>query len=97
MKQMGVDLCSLPEVDGYNTLVVAIDYFSKWSEAKPLKSKGSVVVVEFLNELICRHGCCGIQKNDQGREFVNKVSTELHRMTGVEQRKCIPSSVKWAC
>ena len=86
MKQIGVDLCSLPEVDGYNTLVVAIDYFSKWSEAKPLKSKDSVLVAEILYELICHHGCCGIQINDQRREFVNKVSAELHRMTGVEQR-----------
>ena len=34
MKQIGVDISNLPEVDGYNH-VVAIDYFSKWFEAKP--------------------------------------------------------------
>ena len=37
MHQIGVDLCNLPEVDGYKHLIVCIDYFSKWSEAKPTK------------------------------------------------------------
>ena len=35
---------------------------------------------------MCRHGCFQVQINDQGREFVNEVSTELHRLTGVKQR-----------
>ena len=39
MKQVGIDICTLPEVDGFIYLVVLIDYFSKWSEAKPLKNK----------------------------------------------------------
>ena len=34
MVQIGVDICNLPEVDGFKHIVVAIDYFSKWSEAK---------------------------------------------------------------
>ena len=35
---------------------------------------------------MCRHGCFQIQINDQGREFVNEISTELHRLTGTEKR-----------
>ena len=35
MKQIGIDICNLPEVDGYKHLVVSIDY-SKWPETKPL-------------------------------------------------------------
>ena len=35
---------------------------------------------------MCRRGCFQVQINDQGREFVNEVSTELCRLTGVEQR-----------
>ena len=86
MKQIGVDLCNLPEVDGLKHVVIAIDYFSKWSEAKPLRDKGAPSVATFLYELICRHGCFSIQINDQGREFVNELSNHLHTMTGVEQR-----------
>ena len=85
-KQIGVDICNLATVDGYKHLVVAIDYFSKWSEAKPLKDKLAISVAEFLYELVCRHGCFQIQINDQGREFVNAVADTLHDMTGVDQR-----------
>ena len=35
---------------------------------------------------MCRHGFFAIETNDQGREFVNKVSDELHLITGVQQR-----------
>ena len=34
---------------------------------------------------MCRHGCCAIQINDQGREIVKKVSDELYLLTGVQQ------------
>ena len=86
MKQVGIDLCNLPEVDGYKHLIVLIDYFSKWSEAKPVIDKSVPTVARFLYETICRHGCFEIQINDQGREFVNEVSKNLHQLTGTEQR-----------
>ena len=77
---------NLPEVDGFNHLVVCIDYFTKWSEAKPVRDKTAPTIAQFLYEIICRHGCMNIQINGQGREFVNKVSEVLHKMTGTEQR-----------
>ena len=73
MQQIGVDLCDLPEVDGFKHLIVCIDYFSKWSEAKPVSDKTAPTIAQFLYEVICRHGCVEIQINDQGREFVNQV------------------------
>ena len=39
MQQIGIDICSLPAVDSFKHLVVCIDYFSKWSEAKPINDK----------------------------------------------------------
>ena len=86
MKQIGIDLYTLPEVDGFNHLIVCIDYFSKWSEAKAVKDKSAPTVAKFLYEIICRHGCMRIQINDQGKEFVNKVTENLHETTGTEQR-----------
>lgn len=78
---------TLPEVDGFKYVVVAIDYFSKWTEARPLKDKTAVSVARFLyDEVICRHGCPKIQINDQGREFVNNLNYELSLLTGTEQR-----------
>ena len=86
MKQVGIDACNLPKVYGFCSLVVYIDYFSKWSEAKPIQDKTAPTIAKFSYELICRHGCFSIQINDQGREFVNSVSDELHRLTGGKQR-----------
>ena len=86
MKQVGVDICNLPDVDGYHHVIVLIDYFSKWSEVVATKDRKAPTVAQFLYEVMCRHGCFQVQINDQGREFVNEVSTELCRLTGVEQR-----------
>ena len=58
MKQVVVDLCGQPEVDGYR--YVCIDYFSKWSEAKPITDKTAPTIVQFLYKIICRHGCFAI-------------------------------------
>ncbi|KAK7502145.1 hypothetical protein BaRGS_00006509 [Batillaria attramentaria] len=84
--QIGIDITSMPESPGgFSSIVVAVDYFTKWVEAKPLPSKSAKDTARFLYELICRHGCPKIQINDQGREFVNQVSVELHRLIGVKQ------------
>ena len=86
MKQVGVDLCNLPEVDRFKHLIVLIDYFSKWSEVKPVKDKSAPTVAAFLYDVMWRHGCFKIQINDQGKEFVNEVPNKLLEMTGTEQR-----------
>lgn len=67
-------------------MVVAVDYFTKWVEAEPIRDKTAATIAHFLLKLICRHGCAEIQINDQGREFVNQVSSTLHSLTGVKQR-----------
>ena len=36
MKQIGVDFCELQKLDEYGYLIVCIDCFSNWSEAKPI-------------------------------------------------------------
>jgi len=86
MKQIGVDIASLPEVNGKKYIIVAIDYFSKWSEIEAIENKTADTVARFLFKLICRHSCMSIQINDQGREFVNRVSSHLHKLTGTKQR-----------
>ena len=86
MKQVGVDIYNLPEVDAYRHVIVLIDYFSKWSEMKPTKDKSAPTIAQFLYEVMSRHGCLEIRINDQGREFVNEVCKRLHDLTGVEQR-----------
>ena len=81
MKQAGVDICKLPEVDRYRHVIILIDYFSKWSEAKPTKDKSAPTVAQFLYEVMCQHECFEIEINGQGREFVNEVCKQLHELT----------------
>ena len=66
-KQVGLDLCSLPEVDSYGHLIVCNDYFTKWSEANPIREKTALMVATFFYELMYCHGCFEVQINDQGR------------------------------
>ena len=80
-------ICSLKATPGgFRYIVVVVDYFTKWIEAKAVKDKTAVSVAQFLYECICFHNVPAIQINYQGREFVNSVSSELHRLTGTEQR-----------
>ena len=81
MNKVGVDICNLPETDGYCHVIVLIDYFLKWLEAKLTKSKSAPTVAQFLYEVMCRHGGFDVQINDQGREFANQVCDGLHKLT----------------
>jgi len=85
MEQIGIDIATLPEVNQNKYIIVAIDYFSKWSEVKAVQNKTAETVARFLFELICRHSRVSIQINDQGMEFVNQVSDHLHVFTGTKQ------------
>ena len=71
MKPEGVDLCELLiyEVDEYCHLIVWIDYFSKWSEAKRITNKTAPTIAQFLYKMMCGHGYFVIQINDQGKMF----------------------------
>ena len=75
MNQLGIDLVTnLPVTpEGYNTIVTAVDYTSKWAESRALKGKFAEGVAEFMYDLICHFGASKIHISDQGREFVNQV------------------------
>ena len=66
-------------------VVVSIKYFSKGG-CKTKSDKSAPKVAQFLYELICKDECFAIEINDQGREFVNKVSDNLNEMTGTREQ-----------
>ena len=75
MNQLCIDLITnLPKTpEGYNTIVTAVDYISKWVESRALKGKFAEGVAEFMYDLVCHLGASKIHISDQGREFVNQV------------------------
>ena len=58
------------DADGNVWLAVAVDPFSKWIEARPIPSKHSWRVAEFLwEEIVCRWGRPSWVRTDNGTEF----------------------------
>ena len=76
--QVGVDIMSMKEVDGYKYIITAMDYFSKNMEMRALKRKSAREVTIFLYEdVICRWGSPDVIITDQGREFCNSINDQL--------------------
>lgn len=62
---------------GFQYILTASDYFRKWFEAFPLKTKSAAKVGRHICSIIYRHGCPKRILSDQGREFVNEVCAFL--------------------
>ena len=69
-------------------LLVAVDCFTKWVEAFPLKNVRSKIIAEtFLNQIIFSHGVFLEVYTDQGRNFESKIFRELSRLLGIKKTK----------
>ena len=65
--QVGVDIMSMKEVDGFRYIITAMDYFSKNMEMRALRKKSAKDVAIFLyEEVICRWGSPDVIITDQG-------------------------------
>ena len=85
--QIGMDLIHMNRCRGYNYIITAVDYLSKYCEMRALKEKSAKEVARFIYEdLICRWGCNKYHITDQGREFVNSTNKELLDICGTKQR-----------
>ena len=63
---------------GCEYILVATDYFTKWAEAKALRSNTAAEVARFLYEnIMTRFGCPVELVSDQGTHFLNQVMEEL--------------------
>uniref|UniRef100_A0AAZ1XXP6 Gypsy retrotransposon integrase-like protein 1 n=1 Tax=Oreochromis aureus TaxID=47969 RepID=A0AAZ1XXP6_OREAU len=84
---IGIDLTGpLPKTSsGFQYILTATDYFSKWVEAFPLKTKSASEVAQHLCSIIYRHGCPKRILSDQGREFVNELNSDLCKLLQIER------------
>ena len=58
---------------GHRFVLVATDYFTKWTEAVPLKNMTHREVIEFITEhIIHRFGIPQTLTTDQGFSFISK-------------------------
>lgn len=78
--QIGVDVMGpLPKTPtGKRYIVVAVDHFTKWVEARALEEADAQSIVHFLyEEIICRHGVPARMTTDRGTEFINELVAAL--------------------
>jgi Integrase zinc binding domain/Integrase core domain len=92
-ERVGIDFVGpLPETaEGNRYIIVAIDYFSKWPEARAVKEHNAITTARFIYEdIICRHGICEHLHSDRGTEFVNSTIEHLTRKFGIKHTKSTP-------
>ncbi|GJY46616.1 reverse transcriptase domain-containing protein [Tanacetum coccineum] len=87
--QWGMDILGplTPARGGAKFVIVAIDYFTKWIEAKPLiKITGKEVIRFVMDNIICRFGLPRIIVTDNGAQLVDELPNVLwaHR-TSIKQ------------
>jgi len=73
-------------------LIVAVDYFTKWIEAKPLTTITAQQVQQFVwKDIVCRYGVPHTIITDNGQQFIDKELSKFY--TGLDI-KHITSSVE---
>ena len=78
--QIGIDFVRpLPITNNGNKyIIVAMDYFTKWPEARAVKEATAKETSKFIiEEIICRHGCPQKIISDRGSHFNNELIKEL--------------------
>jgi hypothetical protein len=61
---------------GFTHLLVTVDKFTKWIEAKPIKKLNGSSTIKFFNEIITRYGVPHSIITDKGTNFAKGVFTE---------------------
>jgi hypothetical protein len=68
---------------GLTHLLVAVDKFTKWIKAKPIKKLDGSSTIKFLNEIITRYGVPHSIITDNGTNFAKGVFAEYYGQNGI--------------
>ncbi|GKA18508.1 reverse transcriptase domain-containing protein [Tanacetum coccineum] len=83
----GIDFMGpFPSSSGNQYILVAVDYVSKWVEAKALPTNDARVVVRFLKQLFSRFGTPRAIINDRGTHFCNDQFAKVLAKYGVKHQ-----------
>ncbi|GKB53999.1 reverse transcriptase domain-containing protein [Tanacetum coccineum] len=70
----------------FEYILVAIDYVSKWAEAKALPTNNARVVVNFLKKVFSRFGILKAFISDRGTHFCKRQMEKILKKYGVHHR-----------
>nr|GEW77094.1 reverse transcriptase domain-containing protein [Tanacetum cinerariifolium] len=83
---LSVNQIDIIDVAREEYILVAVDYLSKWVEAKALPTNDAHVVVKFLKSLFARFGTPRAIISDRGTHFCNDKFTKVMSKYGVAHR-----------
>ena len=88
----GIDFMGpFPVSFGFIYILLAVDYVSKWVEAKATRTDDSKVVVDFVrSQIFCRFGIPRAIISDQGSHFCNRRIEALMRKYSVLHKVSTP-------
>ncbi|GJR61774.1 reverse transcriptase domain-containing protein [Tanacetum coccineum] len=91
MPQNSIQVCEIfdgpfPSSKGNKYILVAVDYLSKWVEAKALPTNDARVVCKFLKSLFARFGAPRAIISDRGTHFCNDQFAKVMLKYGVTHR-----------
>ena len=102
--QVGIDLMSLPESEGfdedagYKYVISAQCYFSKFVELDALKMKRAEDVSKWIyDNIICRYAVPDMHITDNGSEFANRLSKDMYKKLGLNLRLTTPYHPQSKC
>ncbi|GJS89972.1 reverse transcriptase domain-containing protein [Tanacetum coccineum] len=83
----GIDFMGpFPSLRGNKYILVAVDYLSKWVEAKALPTNDARVICKFLKSLFARFGAPRAIISDRGTHFCNDQFAKVMQKYGVTHR-----------
>jgi hypothetical protein len=87
-EKLGIDLIGPLPITATQKqyIIVAIDYLTKWIEARPIPAKEAQQITKFLlEEIITRHGVPKELISDNGLEFANQQMIDFCTKYGIKQ------------
>ena len=92
-ERVSMDLLDVSVISakGYKYILVVCDYFTKYTEAYPLKDKTARSVADALMDIwLPRYGFPMFLHSDQGKEFDNTMIHKLSELLGTVKTKTTP-------
>ncbi|CAN6557395.1 unnamed protein product [Malus baccata var. baccata] len=94
----GIDFMGpFPSSFGFNYILLAVDYVSKWVEAKATRTNDSKVVADFMKtNIFSRFGMPRVLISDEGSHFCNRTIEALLKKYHVTHKTVGPNRKDWS-